>query len=469
VTSRAAPRLVPLIVASALFMENLDSSILATALPAIALSFDVSPLRLSLAISSYLLSLAVFIPVSGYVADRFGARRVFRTAIVVFTLGSLCCALAPSPGWLVAARALQGAGGAMMVPVGRLVVLRRVPKHDLVAAMAWITMPALVAPIMAPLVGGLIVTYAQWRWIFLINLPIGLLGFWLATRYVHDTPGPAPPPMDFRGWLLLGIGLVAVVFGAETIGKDLLAVPVIGAILLLGGTCLVLYGRHAGREQHPVLKLALLRLTTFRASMMGGSLFRIAAGGSSFLLPLMLQVGFGLSAVQSGALTFAGAVGALLMRSGATRLVRRIGFRRLLVADAAISAALISLMLLLTPGTPRVVMLALFFAVGFCRSLMFLCVNTMGYADVPERDMGHATSFAGTAQQLGLTVGVAITAQVLHVSALAHGRESLGLADFHAAWIAIALLTLSSLLVFRRLPPDAGSSVSGYGRSVRTP
>jgi nitrate/nitrite transporter NarK len=198
--------------------------------------------------------------------------------------------------------------------------------------------------------------------------------------------------------------------------------------------------------------------------MTGGSLFRIAAGGSSFLLPLMLQVGFGLSAAQSGALTFAGAAGALLMRSGATLLVRRIGFRRLLVIDAAVSAALICLVLLLTPATSRLLMLGLFFAVGFCRSLMFLCVNTMGYADVPEHDMSHATSFAGTAQQLGLTVGVAITAQVLHVSAMAQGRETLAIADFHVAWIVIVLLTLSSLLVFRRLPADAGSSVSGYRR-----
>ncbi len=460
-------RLALLIVACALFMENLDSTILATALPAIARSLRENPLRLSLAISSYLLSLAVFIPLSGWVADRHGARRVFRAAIILFTVGSVFCAVAQNPAQLVCARILQGMGGAMMVPVGRLVVLRRIPKAEMVSAMAWITIPALVAPIVAPLIGGLIVTYSSWRWIFLINVPIGVLGWVLATRYITESEPGTPRPMDFRGWVILSIGLTSMVFGAEMLGKDVLAGAVIGMILALGVLALGLYVLHSGRLEHPILQLSLLRLPTFHGSVVGGNLFRVAAGASSFLLPLMLQVGFGLTAATSGALTFMGAVGAVLMRTGAAQIVRTIGFRRVLVIDALISSALLAGCALLTAETPRVVMLLLFAAIGFSRSIMFTSVNTMGYADVSERDMSYATSFAGTAQQLALTVGVAIAAQVLHVAALARGSELPQAPDFPIAFLVIAGVSLSSVIVYWRLPPDAGSSVSGY--RVRTP
>ena len=423
-------RLVPLIVACALFMENLDSTILATALPAIAHSLQENPLRLSLAISSYLLSLAVFIPVSGWVADRHGARRVFRTAIVVFTVGSLCCAIAPNTAALVAARALQGIGGALMVPVGRLVVLRRIPKHEMVSAMAWITIPALIAPIVAPLIGGIIATYTSWRWIFLINLPIGVLGFFLVTRYITEQDIGQPRPMDFRGWAILSIGLTTLVFGAETVGKGILPGSATAAFIGTGIVALVLYALHSRREPHPVLQLSLLKLATFKGSVVGGSLFRIAAGASSFLMPLMLQVGFGMTAAASGALTFAGAVGALAIRTRASQIVRRFGFRRVLIADALISALQLTVCATLSAGTPRILMLLLFASIGFSRSIMFTCVNTMGYADVGEHDMSKATSFAGTAQQLALTVGVAVAAQVLHVAALSRGSDIAQAPDF---------------------------------------
>jgi EmrB/QacA subfamily drug resistance transporter len=455
-------RLVPLIVACALFMENLDSSILATALPAIASSLHENPLRLSLAISSYLLSLAVFIPVSGWVADRHGARRVFRTAIVVFTLGSICCALAQNTAALVAARALQGVGGALMVPVGRLVVLRRIRKQEMVAAMAWITMPALVAPIVAPLIGGVIATYTSWRWIFLINVPIGVLGYVLVTRYITEQDAGTPRPMDFRGWSVLSIGLTTLVFGAEVIGKGILPPAVTATFLGAGLIALSVYAWHSRREPHPVLQLKLLRLGTFRASTFGGNLFRIAAGASSFLLPLMLQAGFGMTAAASGGLTFAGAVGALLMRTRAAQVVRRFGFRRVLIADALVASLLLAGCAALTAGTPRLLMLLLFAAIGFSRSIMFTCVNTMGYADIGEQEMSNATSFAGTAQQLALTVGVAVAAQVLHVAALLRGSDIAEAGDFPAAFLVIAGISMLSMLVFWRLPPDAGSSVSGH-------
>ena len=455
-------RRVLLLVACALFMENLDSSILATALPAIATSLQENPLRLSLAISSYLLSLAVFIPVSGWIADRHGARHVFRAAILVFTLGSLCCALAPNTLLLVLARALQGIGGALMVPVGRLVVLRRIPKADMVSAMVWISVPALVAPIVAPLLGGFIATYASWRWIFLINLPMGVLGYVLVSRYITQNERGTRRPMDFRGWLILGAGLVTLVFGAESAGKGILPGTLTAALIAAGVTLLGLYVRHTRRATHPVLQLDLMRLPTFRASVLGGSLFRVTTGATSFLLPLLLQSGFGMTAAQAGALTFAIAIGAMTMRTGASRIVRRFGFRRVLVLDALIAAALVGSCGLLTADTSHLLMLTLFVAVGLSRSIMFTCVNTMGYADVGEKDMSAATSFNGTAQQVAMTVGVAVAAQALHVTALIRGSATAIAADFPPAFLVIAGVAALSALVYRRLPPDAGNSVSGH-------
>ena len=460
--ARSPKRLVMLIVACALFMENLDSTILATALPAIARSLHENPLRLSLAISGYLLSLAIFIPLSGWVADRHGARRVFRAAIILFTLGSVLCGLAQTTPQLVAARVLQGIGGAMMVPVGRLVALRRVPKHEMVSAMAWITIPALIAPIVAPLIGGLIVTYSSWRWIFLINVPIGVLGFWLATRYITEQEPGEIRPMDFRGWVILSIGLSSLVFGAELLGKGLLSGGAIVALMVLGVMALALYAWHARGKEHPVLQLSLLRLPTFHGAVVGGALFRVGAGASSFLLPLMLQVGFGLTAAASGALTFTGAIGAVMVRARAAQIVRRIGFRRVLLADVLFGSLLLVLCGLLTAGTPRLLMLLLFTAIGISRSILFTSVNTMAYADVGERDMSYATSFAGTAQQLAMTLGVAVAAQVLHLAALTHGSELPEAGDFRIAFFVIAGISMTSLFVYWRLPPDAGSSVSGY-------
>src|SRR5215831_6999436 len=314
-------RLLPLIVACALFIENMDSTVLSTSLPAIATDLMTDPIALKLALTAYLLSLAVFIPVSGWVADRFGARTTFMTAIAVFLLGSIGCAASGSLGTLVAARFVQGMGGAMMVPVGRLVLLRTVPKSELVQALSWLTIPALVGPVVGPPLGGFITTYFHWRWIFLVNLPIGVLGIALAQRFIPDIR-ESPPPLDWVGFALFG------------------------------------YVVHARRRRHPLLDLGLFELATYRAGVVGGSLFRIGVGASPFLLPLMLQLGFGLSPVQSGFLTFVSAMSAMFMKTLAARILNRLGFRRVLIVNGVIASALLCACGLFRPETSHAVIIA---------------------------------------------------------------------------------------------------------------
>jgi EmrB/QacA subfamily drug resistance transporter len=453
--------LIPLIVACALFMENLDSTAIATALPTIAAAFGEPPVRLSLAITSYLFALAVFIPISGWVADRFGARRVFRIAIGVFVLGSILCGFATSVWQLVLARTLQGLGGAMMVPVGRLVLLRATAKADLVRAMAWLTIPALIGPVLGPPLGGFITTYVSWRWIFWINVPIGVLGIVLVSLFIKEVREERPPPLDLRGFLLSSVGLLGLVAGLESIGRGL-APPAFTLLLLTTGALAVgLYVHHARRTPHAVIDLALLEVPTFRASVVGGSLFRVGIGAIPFLLPLMLQAGFGLSAFNSGLLTFAAAAGAMLMKITAPPILKRFGFRRVLLANALISSAFIAAIGLFQPTTPHLLILAVLLAGGFFRSLQFTSINTLGYADIERARLSRATSFASMMQQLSLTVGVATAALLLHLSAAARGGEHLANADFMAAFFGVAILAAASVLAYVPLAADAGAEVSG--------
>ncbi|NGY06561.1 MDR family MFS transporter [Solimonas terrae] len=462
-------RVVPLIVACAVFMENLDSTIIATALPQIARALHEDPLHLSLAITAYLLSLAVFIPLSGWVADRHGARRVFRAAILVFTFGSVLCGLSQSMPQLIGARILQGLGGALMVPVGRLVLLRAIPKSELIAAMSWLTVPALFGPILGPPLGGLIVTYASWRWIFFINVPIGLLGWWLVTRFIDDTRAETRAPLDFGGWLLVGSGLVLLVMAFELLGKNLLANAVVYAMIVAGIALLLLYAHQSRQREAPIVDLRLLRIASFRISISGGSLYRCCVGAYTLLMPLMLQLGFGYSAAASGGITFVSAAGAMLMKATAPRIVRRFGFRPLLLGNSLLSAVFLLGCAQFAAGTPKLVMLGWLLVYGFFRSLQFTCINTLGYADVPPSRMSQATSFSSTAQQLSLSVGVGIGSQVLNTARALHGGGALVASDFQHAFMVIAALTAASALLFRRLSANAGSSVSGHPDSVATP
>ena len=327
-------KIVPLIVAVALFMENMDSTVIATSLPAIAADIGTEPLKLKLAITSYLLSMAVFLPVSGWCADRFGARLVFRAAILVFISGSIGCALSGSLTQFVIARAVEGAGGAMMTPVGRLILVRTVDKRELVVAMIWVTIPALFGPLIGPVLGGFLTTYVSWHWIFIINVPMGLVGIVLATIYIEDVKAEASGPFDTKGTILAGIAIAGLCFGGSVLGLGLLPTAVVLALLAVGATAAFAYVRHARKHPAPILDLSLLRFPTLRAAVVGGSLYRCGIGAMPFLLPLFLQLGFGLTAFQSGMVTVSNALGALGMKTIIPIILRTFGFRTALAANA---------------------------------------------------------------------------------------------------------------------------------------
>ena len=458
-------RLLPLIVACALFVENMDSTVLSTSLPAIAADLVTDPIALKLALTTYLLALAVFIPVSGWVADRFGARNTFSAAIAVFLLGSIGCALSDSLGALVVGRFVQGAGGAMMVPVGRLVLLRTVPKHELVQALSWVTIPALVGPMIGPPLGGFITTYFDWRWIFLVNLPIGVLGILLGWRFIPSVR-EQPPPLDWLGFALAGGGLGAAMFGFSTLGQHLIPVEVATAALVGGVVALGAYVVHERRHEHALLDLELFRLSTYRAGVVGGSLFRIGIGATPFLLPLMLQLGFGLSPVESGLLTFVSAVGAIFMKTVAARTLNRVGFRRVLLWNALAAAGLLCAFGLFRPSTPEFVIIATLFVSGCCRSLQFTSLNAISFADVEPARMGEASSLSGMLQQLSLALGVAIGGYTLEIVGLIAGRPATDLGNFSWGFLVVGFISASSAWWAWRLPQNAGAEMAGRARTA---
>ena len=444
-----------------MFMQNLDSTIIATALPVIARSLGESPLQLNVAITCYLLSLAVFIPISGWTADRFGARQVFSVAIVVFTLGSIACGLSGSLGMLVVARIVQGMGGAMMVPVGRLVLLRTVPKSELVRAMSFVSVPALIGPVLGPPLGGFIVTYASWRWIFFLNIPIGLVGVLLINLVLKSVDEGTARPFDLSGFALTGVGLAALAFGFETVGRGALPLWVSLALLAVGALCVVLYVRHARRIDHPIIDFALLRIPTYAMATLGGFIFRIGTGALPFLMPLMLQVGFGLSPLKSGLLTFAQAAGAMGMKTSVTTIIRAFGFRSVLAGNAVISAGFLLAYSFFRPDTSHVVIFLLLLSGGFFRSLQMTSINTLSYADVPPAMLSRATSLTSMCQQLSQSVGVGTGALILYVLLATHDRAALAPGDFSVALMAVGAISLSSVPFFLRMSGDAGAEVSG--------
>ncbi|WP_036255506.1 MFS transporter [Methylocapsa acidiphila] len=450
-----------LIVACALFMENLDATVISTSLPAIALDLHDDPISLKLAMTSYLVSLAVFIPASGWIADRFGARNIFRLAIVVFTLGSIFCGFARDLSELVAARVLQGLGGAMMTPVGRLLLLRSVDRADLVRALSYLTVPALLGPLAGPLLGGFITTYFHWRWIFWINVPIGVVGIVLASIYIEDVREEAPWPLDIKGFVYSGLGLSLLIFGLALAGRGLTRFETTLPLIGLGALSLTAYFFHARRADFPLLDLRLLAVPTFRAGLTGGSLFRIGVGSIPFLLPLMLQMSFGMTPFQSGSITFIGSAGAMLMKTTAAPILRLVGFRRTLVGAATLSALFLGAYGFFTPATPLVIMMSALFISGFVKSLEFTSLNAIAYAEITPAEMSRAVSFASVAQQLSLSLGIAAGAAALQTAARLNGDADVFDAEnFRWAFLAMGLVSLSSVPTFLSLPRDAGSELA---------
>jgi EmrB/QacA subfamily drug resistance transporter len=443
-------RIIPLIVAVALFMENMDSTVIATSLPAIAADIGVNPLALKLAITSYLLSLAIFIPASGWTADRFGARMI----------GSVGCALSGSLTDFVIARIVQGLGGAMMVPVGRIILVRSVAKRDLVNAMAWVTVPALIGPVLGPPVGGFITTYASWHWIFLINLPIGLLGIALATRFIENLRAEQRESFDLMGMVLAGLGIAGVAFGLSVLGLDFLPWSVVAALITAGAFFIGAYMMHARRTPSPVIDLTLFRLPTFRASVAGGFIFRLGIGALPFLLPLMLQLGFGMTPFQSGLITFTSALGAITMKVVATALLRRFGFRTILIADALISSAFLGACATFTRMTPVTVIVSLLLIGGFFRSLQFTCINAIAYDEVESSRISRATALVTVSRQLAIAAGVAFGAVAVELTLHLRGGGTLVASDFAPAFLAVAAVSALSALIFMGLSPDAGAELA---------
>ncbi|WP_298260712.1 MFS transporter [Bradyrhizobium sp.] len=454
-------RLIPLIVATALFMENMDSTVISTSLPAIAGDIGTSPLTLKLAITSYLLSLAVFIPASGWTADRFGPRLVFSSAIAVFMAGSIGCALSGSVTDFVIARTLQGIGGAMMTPVGRLVLLRSIDKSALVNAMAWVTVPALVGPVIGPPVGGFITTYFSWHWIFLINIPIGLLGIFMALRFIDPIKSDSREPFDLYGMVLAGLGLAGIAFGLSVAGLNLLPWSVVASLVAIGAISMTLYVIHARRTASPVLDFALLRLPTMRASIVGGFLFRVGVGALPFLLPLLMQVGFGLSPFRSGLVTFASAVGAMGMKTLAARIIRAFGFRNLMTVNAVIGSVFLAACALFTATTPLLLIAIILVVGGFFRSLEFTAINTVAYAEVDPPQMSRATTLVSVNQQLAISAGVAIGALCVESTLLMRHVQELTADAFAPAFLLVSVISMMSAFLFWRMPDDAGHEISG--------
>ena len=453
-------RTIALIVGAAMFMEQMDSTVLATALPSMARELGVSAPSLSIALTSYLISLAVFIPVSGRIADRFGARTVFRAAIAVFVLGSIGCALSGSIAQFVMARIVQGMGGAMMTPVGRLVLVRTVDRRELVNAMAWVSIPAMIGPLMGPPLGGFITTYFSWHWIFLINVPIGLVGIVLVTRYIENVRAEAREGFDAVGMVLSGIAVAGLTFGLSVAGFEIVPWPVVVAILLTGAVAAALYIAYARRVPAPILDFSLLKLPTFRASLVGGFMFRIGVGAMPFLLPLLLQVGFNLTPLRSGLITFTSTLGALFMKAAAPRMLKRFGFRQVLIWNAILGGLSISLCAIFRDSTPSWVMIGILMLGGFFRSLQFTSINALAYAEVPTSRMSRATALAAVGQQVSLATGVAIGALTVEIVVRMKDQATIMASDFPPGFLLVGLIAASSALIFMLLPPNAGAEMA---------
>jgi EmrB/QacA subfamily drug resistance transporter len=461
------PIFVTTLIAGAFFMENLDGTIIATALPQMARSFHIGAVNLNIGMTAYLLTLAVFIPISGWLADRFGSRSVFASAIGVFTVASLLCGFSRTLTEFTLMRILQGLGGAMMEPEGRLIVLRNTPKDQLTQAIAYITWPGLTALVLGPPLGGFITTYASWHWIFFLNLPLGIVALILAMLWVQNVRSGETHPFDWLTFLLAGVASSGTVFAMEKLGgegRHWQWPAIILAVSLVSGALALVAARR--KPQTSFVDLESMKLKTYSLSVIGASAFRIAVAVLPFLLPLMFQISFGLSAFQSGLYLLALFGGDLSMKALVIPVLRRFGFRRILNVNGILTAGSVALCGTLSPATPAALIVAILFLHGACRSMEFTCMTTLAYTEISPARMSRANGFLSAVMQLSMGAGVAVGAITLRLVAHSHGHSAAmpQLVDFHIAFFLMAILALAPVFDSLGLPPDAGATTSGHGQ-----
>jgi EmrB/QacA subfamily drug resistance transporter len=456
--------MLPWLVAVGFFMESLDTTILNTAVPAIAQALKVPPLSMKAVLASYTLSLAVFIPVSGWMANRFGTRRVFTAAIGVFTLGSFLCGLSRNIHLLVICRILQGCGGAMMLPVGRLTLVRAFPKSELIRAMSFVAIPGLIGPMLGPIAGGFIIAYFHWNVIFFLNIPIGLAGLWMVHRHLPDYSAATNHPLDIVGLVLFGAGVALLSYVLEVFGEHTLSGREICGLLVIAAALLGAYGLHSTRIAYPLLLLPLLRIRTFRAAVSGSFFTRLGIGGIPFLLPLLYQVGFGFTAIQSGLLLMPQALAAMSLKLTMPRILARFGYRRVLVANTLALGATILVLSLLERSTPVWLIVVLVFVMGFFQSLQYTSMNSLTFADIGEDEASSASTIASTMQQMSISFGVATAslATAFFVPDRFDTSTTEMIHGLHLAFLALGAWTMLSTLVFRSLRNDDGEAVSRH-------
>jgi EmrB/QacA subfamily drug resistance transporter len=463
-TSAASKRLLPWLVAVAFFMESLDTTILNTAVPAISEALKVAPLSMKSVLASYTLSLAVFIPISGWMADRFGTRRVFASAIGLFTLGSVLCGVSTSIHGLVACRILQGCGGAMMVPVGRLTLVRTFAKSELIRTMSFVAIPALIGPMLGPVAGGLIVGYFHWRVIFFVNLPIGLVGLLMVYLHLPDYREERIDPLDIIGLILFGSGVALLSYVLEIFGEHTLSTREILGLLTISLALIAGYGIHATRITAPLLHLSLFRIRTFSASVSGSFFTRLGIGGVPFLLPLLYQVGLGFTPIQSGLLIMPQAIAAMSTKFLLPRILNRVGYRGVLISNTVILGLLLMLFATIGLRTPVWVIALLAFTYGAFTSLQYTSMNTLVYADITEEQASNASSIASTMQQMSISFGVASAglATTFFIPPGSHSNPREMIHGIHEALIVLGGFTVLSTAIFRHLKRGDGDSVSQH-------
>lgn len=438
----------------------MDATIISTSLPELARHFGYDALTLKLALTSYVVSLGIFIPISGWVADKIGARTVFRAAMVTFMVGSILCATSTTLWMFVGARFLQGIGGAMMLPIGRLVIFRSVSKEEFVKAISFLAIPSLIGPVIGPPLGGFITTYLHWRWIFVINIPICIVGLYLAGKYIQNFREDNMKPLDTKGFILSAGAGGFLMSGFSFLGSPLVPHALVAVMCVVGAVLLYLCFQHAKQVESPLIDFRLLAIPSFRASVLGGSLFRFGLGAVPFLLPLALQEGLHMNPFQSGMITCASAFGALFMKALASGVLRRYGFRRVLMLNAVLTGISIAVFGLFSVDTPYIVMFMVVLMGGFFPSLQFTCLNALAYADIKDRDAGSATSLASVVQQLSLGMGVVIAGLVIQLTNHINGSDTLTQSDFWPAFLIIGMFSVLSVPMMRKLPENAGRDLT---------